>query len=78
MQMSDTATLVYIDCQTHVFDIRAWVNGNNIAVLDSQVMSNHTIHSRTAIIQIIICKDDENSILALLALYKHGITAEQL
>jgi len=54
------------------------MNGNDIAMLDSQIVPNHTIHTRTSIIQIIISKDDENGILALLSLHKHGITTEQL
>jgi hypothetical protein len=54
------------------------VNSDDIAVLDTKVVSNHTVHTSTAIIQIIISKDDKNSILALLALDKYSIATEEL
>ncbi len=54
------------------------MNGDDVAVLDTEVMSNNTVHTCATIIQFIISKDDENSILALLALHKHGIATEEL
>ena len=63
---------------THIFDIGAWMDGDNIAVLDTEVMPDHTVHARTSIIQIIICQDNENSILALLALHEYCVTTEKL
>jgi len=54
------------------------VDSNDITVLDTKVVSNYPVHTGAAIIQIIISKDDENSILALLALDKHSIATEEL
>jgi hypothetical protein len=44
------------------------VDSNHIAMLHTEVMSDHTVHARTPIIQIIVSKDNEDCILALLAL----------
>ena len=54
------------------------MNSDNIAMLDAEVMSDHTVHTCATIIKLIICEDDENSILALLALHKHSIATEEL
>jgi hypothetical protein len=54
------------------------VNSDDIAVLDTEVVSNHTVHTCATVIQFIVSKDNENSILALLALHKHGIATEEL
>jgi hypothetical protein len=63
---------------THIFDVWAWVNSDNIAVFDAEIMSYDTVHTRAPIIQFIICEDNENSVLALLALHENGIATEQL
>lgn len=63
---------------THVFDIRARVNSNDITMLDTKVVANNTVHASTAIIQLIVCKDDQDSILALLSLHQDSVTTEQL
>jgi hypothetical protein len=67
-----------LEGNTYIFDIRTRVDSDDIAVLDTEVMSNYTVHTCTTIIQFIISKNDENSILALLALHKHGIATEEL
>jgi hypothetical protein len=54
------------------------VDSDDIAVLDAEIMSDHTVHTCAPIIQFIISKDNENSILALLALHEYGIATEQL
>jgi hypothetical protein len=35
---------------THVFDVGAGVNGDDVAVLDSEIVSNNSIYTRTTII----------------------------
>lgn len=55
--------------RTHVFDIGAWVNSDDVAMLDAEVMSDHPVHAGTAIIQIIVCKYDQDRILALLSFH---------
>jgi hypothetical protein len=52
------------------------VDSDDIAMLDAEVVSDHTVHTGAAIIQFVISKNDEDSILALLSLYKNGITTE--
>ncbi len=61
---------------THVFNVRTRVDSDNIAVLDTEVMSNHTVHTCATVVQFVISKNDEYSILALLALHKHSIATE--
>ena len=54
------------------------MNCNNVAMLNAEVMSNNTIHTRATIIEIIISEDDENGVLALLSADENGIATEQL
>jgi hypothetical protein len=54
------------------------VDGDDIAMLDAEIMSNHTVHTCTTIIQFVISENDENSILALFALHKNSIATEEL
>lgn len=63
---------------TDIFDIGAGMNGDNIAVLDAEVMSDNAIHACASIIQIIISKNDEDCILALLSLDQDCIATEKL
>ena len=39
--------------------------GDDIAMLDSEVVSNNTVYPRATVIQIIIGQDNQNSILSL-------------
>ena len=63
---------------THVFDVRAWVDGDNIAVLHPQVVANNSVYPRGAVIEVVICQHDENCVLALLALDQDGVATEEL
>jgi len=63
---------------TNVFDVRTRVNCDDVAVLDTQVVANHTVHASASIIQIIICQYDQDGIFPLLALDKHCVPPEQL
>lgn len=63
---------------TYIFDIGARVDGNDIAVLDTEVVSHNTVDASTSIIQLIIGQDDQNSVLPLLALHQNCITSEKL
>lgn len=64
--------------QTHIFDIGAGRNGNHVAVLYSQVVTDDTVDSGAALIKILVGEDDEHSLLSLLASYKDGIATEEL
>lgn len=64
--------------RTHVFDVGAGVDGDDIAVLDTQVVSHNTVDASASIIEIIIGQNNQNGVLALLALDEDGVTPEQL
>lgn len=61
---------------THVFNIRARLDGNHITVLDSEVVSDNSVDAGTAVIKIFVGKDDEDGVLPLLSAHKDGITTE--
>jgi hypothetical protein len=54
------------------------VNSDNIAMLHPQVVAHDSVYPRRAIVEIVIGKDDQDRILALLALDEDGVAAEQL
>ena len=70
---------VQFKCQElYIFDVRAWVDCDDVSVLDTEVVSDNTVHTRTPIIKIIISQDDENCVLSLLALHKNCVATEEL
>lgn len=54
------------------------MNGDDVAVLDAKVVSDDTVETNTAVIEIIIRQHDQDGILALLALDEDGVTSEEL
>lgn len=54
------------------------MNGDDITMLDAQIVPDHTVHPGTSIVQVIISKHDENCVFSLLALDQDGIASEQL
>lgn len=54
------------------------MHSDDVAVLDAEVVAHDTVDAGATVIQIIIGKDDQNSILALLALHQNCITPEEL
>ena len=62
--------------QTYIFDIRARVDGNDVTVLDPQVVTDDSVDPDTTIIQLIICENDQDGVLSLLASHENGIAAE--
>lgn len=52
--------------------------GDDIAVLDSQVVTDHAVDSSASIIEIVIGKDDKDGVFSLLALDKHCISSKEL
>jgi hypothetical protein len=63
---------------THVFDVGAGVNGDNVTVLNTQVVTDHTVQTTAPVIEVIIAKDDEYGVLSLLASDENGVATEQL
>ena len=68
----------YQQWDTDIFDIGTRVDSNHVAVLDSQVVTNDSVDAGTAIIELIISKDDEDCVLSLLASDEDGVTTEEL
>lgn len=54
------------------------MDGDDVAVLNAEVVAHDTVDAGAAVIQVIIGKDDQNSILALLALHQNCVTPEEL
>lgn len=54
------------------------MHGDNVPVLDAEVVAHNTVDAGATVVQIIIRKDDQNSILALLALHQNCVTPEEL
>jgi hypothetical protein len=63
---------------TYIFDVWTWVDGDDIAMLDPKIVSDNTVDARTTVIEIIVCKHDQDCIFSLLALDKHCVSAEEL
>jgi hypothetical protein len=66
------------DSRTHVFDIRARMDGDDVAVLDAEVVANNAVQPGAAIIEIIVGQNNEDRVLSLLASDKDCVAAEQL
>jgi hypothetical protein len=54
------------------------VDSDDVAVLYTEVVSDHAVDTGTAIIKVIIGKDDQNGILSLLSLDQDCVTTEEL
>ena len=64
--------------ETYIFDVWTRVDSHNITMLDTEVVSDHTVHTSASIIQLIIGKDNKNGVLALLALHQNSVATEEL
>lgn len=53
---------------THVFDVWTWVHRDNITMLDSKVVTDDSVHTRTSVIKIIVSQHDQDRVLSLFAL----------
>ena len=63
---------------TYIFDIGARVNSDHVAVLDTKIVTHNTVDAGAAIIEIVVGQNDQDSVLALLALHEDCITTEEL
>ena len=68
----------WLDCSAYIFDVWAWVNSDDIAMLDAEVVADNTVDSRTSIIEIIICKDDQDCVFSLLSFDQDCVSSEKL
>ena len=62
---------------TYVFDIWTRVDGDDIAMFDSKIVTDNAVHPCTAVIKIILSQNDQDGILPLLALNKDCVTTEK-
>jgi hypothetical protein len=63
---------------THVSDFGARMDGDDITMLHTQIVPYDTVDASTAIIQVVIVQDNENSVFSLLAFDENCITTEEL
>lgn len=63
---------------TYIFDIRATIDSDNIAMLNTQVVANDSVNPGTAIIEFIVRKNDQDRVLPLLASNDNSIAPEEL
>lgn len=54
------------------------MDGDDVAMLDTQVVAHNAIQAAAAVIEIIITEHDQNSIFSLFAANEDSITTEQL
>lgn len=54
------------------------MDGDNIAVLDTEVVARHTGEAGTALVEIVVGEDNQDGVLPLLAADEDSIAAEQL
>lgn len=54
------------------------MDGDNVTVLHTQVVSHHTVQTTAAIIEVVITKDNKHGVLSLLAPDEDGVATEQL
>ena len=54
------------------------MNGDNVTMLDTQIVANDTVYPCRAVIKVVVCKHNQDCVLALLALDKDGVTTEEL
>ena len=64
--------------QTYIFDIWARVNSDNIAMLHTEVVSDHTVDTSTAVIEVVVRQHDKNGVFPHLTLDQDRVTAEKL
>lgn len=54
------------------------MNGDNISVLDTQVLANNPVHPSAAVIELVIGENDQDGVFSLLALDQNCVTTEEL
>lgn len=64
--------------KTYIFDVWARMNGYDVAVFHSEVVSNDSVDASTAIIEIIVVEDDKDGVLPLLAFHQNRVTSKEL
>ena len=69
---------IKIRLNAHVFDVRAGVDSDDVSVLHAQVVADNPVDACAAIIEVVVGENDEDSVLALLALDEDRVATEEL
>jgi len=64
--------------ETHIFDIGARVDSDNITVLDPEIVTDDAVETSAAVIEIIVGEDDQDGVLPLLSTDEDCVAAEEL
>lgn len=54
------------------------MDGDDIAMLDSEIVADDPVDSCATIIEVVVGKDDQDSVPSLLALHKDSVATEKL
>jgi hypothetical protein len=54
------------------------VNGDDVAMLDTEIAADNTVDAGTSVIKIIICEHDQDGVFSLLALDKNCVSPKEL
>lgn len=64
--------------EAHVFDVGTGVDGDNVTVLDAEVVADNAVDTGLTVFKIVVGEDDQNGVLALLSLDQDSIATEEL
>jgi hypothetical protein len=62
----------------YIFDIWTWVDGNDVAMFDTEIAADNTVDAGTSVIKIIVCKHDQDGVSSLLSLDKNCVSSKEL
>jgi len=62
----------------YVFNIGAGVDGDDVAVLDSEVVAHNTVDADASVIQVIVRQNNKNGILSLLSFHEDLLGSRRL
>jgi hypothetical protein len=54
------------------------VDGDDVAVLDAQVVADDAVDAGAAVIEVVVGEHDQHGVLPLLAADQHRVTTEEL
>jgi hypothetical protein len=63
---------------THVFDVGARVDSDDVSVLDTEVVADNTVDAGLTIFKIVVGENDQDGVLALLSLDQNSVATEEL
>ena len=64
--------------KAYIFDIRAWVDSDDVAMLDPEVVSDNSVDAGTPIVEVVVGEHDQDCVFAFLSFDKYRVTSEEL